>query len=101
MLPQEIAFSLRFPACAKCNEHRCSPKSLLMIKKSAELGCHLANSKARNVLIRSAAIRVTLDSVPFTSQISQVNGRSIRAVGDAIPHTVGAEKRSGEPSAGL
>src|SRR6266404_6145423 len=101
MLPQEIAFSLRFPGGANCNEHRCSPKSLLMTKTSAELGCHLANSNARNVLIRSAAIRVTPDSGPFTSQMSHVNGRSGRAVGDSIPHTLGAEKRSGDPSAGL
>src|SRR6185436_147059 len=72
-----------------------------MTKKSAELGCHLANSNARNVLIRSAAIRVTPDSVPFASQISHVKGRSDLAVGDSIPQTVGTENFSGDPSAGL
>jgi len=72
-----------------------------MIKKSAEVGCQPANNSARNILIRFAAIRVTPDFVPFTSQMSHVNGRFVLAVGDSMPHIVGAEKRSGDPSAGL
>src|SRR5258707_14929817 len=101
MLPQEILSSSRVPAGANCIEQRCSPRSLLKTKKSEELGCHRANSNARNVCIRSAAIRVTPDCVPLTSQISHVKDRSVRAVGNSMPQTVGAEKRSGEPSAGL
>src|SRR6266404_4505704 len=89
MFPQEILSSSRFPAGANCIEQRCSPRSLLKIKKSAELGCHLAKSNARNVLIRSAAIRVTLDFVPFALQMSQVKGRPVREVGNSIRHTVG------------